>query len=253
MRRIARFLFGLVLLAGCMPAMATGHVHRDMVDLDRAYIPALVTTSQGDLEQSRKALLVLRRRWNDFRFVWLAGYPEHPVWKEGLEQVETQLANAESLAAKPASLPKAHEELEVIRYIFLRLRSELGLDYFLDHLTRFHASMENILLSAKKRRPETLREKEVKVIHEYWSQARELWLAVMEAEFDVQRYRLGEEKRWRLNRLRLLEAERLMALQAALEQQDKPAVYQASLALKPPFAELFMMFGDFSGLKIPTR
>ena len=108
--------------------------------------------------------------------------------------------------------------------------------------------MEAIVLAGKGKTPETLTTADLEIIRSHLPQAQAIWADVTAAPFDAALFGFTTEKQAALQKQQGAEATALSQLQAALDSGDMPAVIQRSVALKPAFSVLFMLFGDFDVL-----
>lgn len=226
------------------PVMPT-YLVPDMVTFDRAYIAALALTSQEKLEPSRTAMAILVPTWQAFNAKYSGANPSDPQWRPDFDAVSGMMERADDIVRDGHRLPEAHGELEEVRITLMHLRERNGLPYFVDLLTRYHEPMEAIVLAGKDRAPDSLTASDVEAIRTQAAEAREIWGQVTEARFDAALFGFAPEKHALMQRQIAAESAALDALQAALDAQDPAAIVTRAVALKPSFAALFMMFGDF--------
>ena len=140
----------------------------------------------------------------------------------------------------------AHNVLEHVRVILMQLRQKHGIDYYLDYQTAFHEPMEAIVLAAKGKTPATLAEQDLAKIRNTMPALEARWKAVQNARFDPDKYGLDSERAARVKRSLELETEAIEKLKKALAGSDKTSMIQLAVAIKPPFAQLYMLFGEFA-------
>jgi flagellin-specific chaperone FliS len=240
-----------VFLSGCTATPDTGPVaaRPDLAAafaaLDAAYIPAIVLTGEGTPKASREALQSLVDQWQAFK----QQIAHRPMAKRHVDHLWN--ADQRILAARGAvengKVQKAHEELGKVGQIMLRLRQKLGISYFIDHLIRFHDPMERIVETTRNKTPVELTAQDIKLIQDELSAARKRWEEIVQAEFSPGLFGFGVEELAQKDALVDLEAARLRELEAALDAGDREAIIEAAAAIKPPFAKLFKLFGDFPG------
>lgn len=247
---------GMILLASgphvtrptsAAPAPAT-YLLADMVTLDRAYIAALALTSQEKLEPSQKSMAILVPTWQAFRVKYIAANPADPQWRPDFDTVGGMIERADGIVRTGSDLVAAHDELEGVRITLMGLRERNGIEYYVDHLTRFHEPMEAIVLAGKGKTTETLSSADLEAIRSHLPVAREIWSGVTTAHFDPALFGFTAEKQAAMQKQIAAETDALTQLQAALDAGDTAAVAQRAVALKPSFSVLFMLFGDFDGL-----
>lgn len=221
-------------------------VLREMVALDRVYIPVLAFTSQDKLEASRKSMKRLVQGWDDFKTNTLDMHKLDPLWDEDMDKVENYIRVAEDIVHQGVSIKSAHDELEHIRNVMLHVRERNDMDYFPDYLTRFHESMEAIVLTVKGKTSEQLTDAQVNEIKLEVEKAYLLWQDVISAKLEPKLFGFSPQQMIQIEKLKLDELRAIEELQRALVSGDNDNIISYGVAIKPVFAKLFMMFGDFS-------
>lgn len=236
-------LVGLIGLFFVVNAQA--NLLTDSAALDRVYIPALAVTSQGKLEASRHAMERLHRGWRIFSRAHLKDFPTDPSWRSGFMDISQWIARADGVIRRGKKLNEAHEDLEHIRVILMRVRIKHGIDYFPDYLTAYHDPMEKIVLAAKGKTPATLTATDLNAIHKTLPLLERHWHAITQARFVPAELGLDKSQVAQVRQALAVESGAIAALQRALAKGDKAAIIRRAVAIKPPFAELYMLFGDF--------
>lgn len=221
---------------------------KDMVRFDRAYIPALALTSQMKHEASVQAMNRLQTQWEKFQGEYSDLSAEEEAWREALTTIELMILEAERRVVQEQDLQGAHQSLEGIRMEFLLLREAAGIDYYLDLLTLYHEPMEEIVLAGAAVAETKDFEAHAEQIQGAFEEARRAWNQVVTAEFDADLFGFGPRERQRLRENVTAESQALQRLENALESGE--GVAKAAVSLKPPFADLFMLFGNFEGLGV---
>jgi hypothetical protein len=239
---------------GAVTLRGEDQARTDLLDsfakLDQAYVPALALTKMGTPEASKKALGNLERRWQGFRQQYVHAFPDDAQWKTDFESVGKAIGEATEHLAAGRQLD-AHESLEAIREILLEARRRNGMDYYLDRLTEFHTTMEEIVLAVKVERPADLSEDKIAEIRKLADRAVKQWDQVKSAPFHVQRFGFNDQKLAKRKQLLQAETNALDKLQQALAAEDRAQIIATGTAIKPIFAQSFMLFGTFPepGLK----
>jgi len=233
-----------VLGAGC----ARPDIRSGMARLDGAYIPALSLTSEGDTARSKAALAVLSVEWHEFRRRHGRWAKADTEWQPDLSRAETMIQRA-VLLADADSLARAHDELEPVRTVMMKLRRRNGIDYFLDYLTEFHPPMEALVSAGKSRLPESLNPGALDSLKTEYALAASAWNRVESAGLDRWRYELNQQQRAEAEAHIKAESEALGRLGDAFAARDRAAVLKAAATLKPEFAALYKMFGDYARLR----
>ena len=140
------FTASLLLVASLLGAQTKdASLVASMATLDKAYIPALGLTGQGNVAQAQTAFLKFESTWSSFKTQTNSALAGDAGWVKDQATVDAIVAEAhESLMVKKDN-PGAHEALEGVRKTLLVTRERLGIPYFVDSLTRFHNAMETYL------------------------------------------------------------------------------------------------------------
>lgn len=247
MKRLGILL--LALFTGLLMGFSKTDVRQDMVKLDKAYIAALALTSQGKVAESRKAMEILAGSWKQFKGRYYDANPDDRQWKKDFDAADHMIAEASHIVVSDRKVTDAHEALEEIRMVMMKLRARNEIDYFVDGLTAFHEPMEAIVLAAKDKTPETLTDADVQRIRETLPEAERLWERAMVGKLDGATYQLDASQLERARKLMQTEQQALATLKNALAGGDKSGIIKAAVGIKPNFAALFMTFGDFTPFK----
>jgi hypothetical protein len=244
-----RFKVCTVFLAAIIAMLLTGFaandIRQDMVKLDKVYIAALALTSQGKVAASRVAVNDLQKTWRGFKDRHYSANPRDPQWKPDFDRVTGFVDEAVKIIASERKVSDAHEPLEHVRQVMMQLRLRNRIEYFIDGLTAFHEPMEMIVLAAKDKTGATLTDADMARVLNTLPQAEQAWQRVTVAKFDAADYLLAPAQTDDARKLMTLESSALIALKEALGTSDKARIAQTAVAIKPNFAKLFMIFGDF--------
>ena len=222
---------------------------KDFVSFDKAYIPALALTSQGKIEESKKAMILLKENWKTFKEVYNSYNKKDLEWEKDFDKIDQMILNADEIVLSANDILRAHDVLEEVRIILMELRKRNNIDYYVDYLTEFHEPMEAIVLTAKDKNPETLTDGDVREIQSSLNQASIIWEKIENLKFDEKLFGFANEKIMKMNHYIKSESDALNRLKQAMGNKDKRLIIQAAVAVKPNFANLFMMFGDFERIK----
>lgn len=236
---------GLMAFAGWAVIAAEPPLVKDMVRFDQAYIPVLALTSENQLVPARKAFRALMGEWQRFRQAHGQDFPADEQWKEDLKEVESNLRKAGGMIDEGAHLKEAHEVLEPVRQILMRARQRAGIDYFVDHLTRFHEPMEAIVLKCKQTPAPDLSAAHIENLDEQLRLLQKLWGKVKGADFKADLFEFDDCRAATLRQNIEFEDQAIARFEKALASGDAKAVVEAGVALKPPFARCFKLFGRF--------
>lgn len=245
--------FALLLVFHVAQARAADHLLRGMVHFDQAYIPALAYTSDEKLQPARAAMKTLTNEWQTFREKYRTDTRSDKQWSSDFDKVDGYIRAAEKIVASGKNLKDAHEELEHIRIVFMHLRERNGLEYYIDHLTRFHEPMEQIVLAAKGKTEKTLSEENIRQIRETLPIALRFWRATTHAKFDASLYAFSKKQQAELQDLVVKEQRALDRLEKVLTKGNKSQIIDAAVGIKPGFAKIFKSFGHFQKISVPRN
>jgi hypothetical protein len=216
----------------------------DFARFDRAYVPALALTKMGTREASLEAMKRLTVEWREFLANHGEAIPTDGHWQADLAQVGKAIASAETHLAEGQQL-EAHEALEAVREILLETRRRNGIIYYLDYLTEFHTTMEEIVLPLTETTPGKLTSSEIAEVRRLTQKAIRQWEQVKSAPIQLNRFGFDEEKAAQRQQLLQAETRALEQLELALAGDDQARIIKTGTAIKPLFAKSFMLFGRF--------
>ena len=109
--------------------------------------------------------------------------------------------------------------------------------------------MELIFHAGKENTPATLTDEDIKGIKMTLSEAEELWDRIITARFDKVLYDFDDRKVSEMKNYIELETAALNKLKMSIQKMDKPSIIKAAKGIKPSYAKLYKMFGDFDSVK----
>lgn len=255
---------GIMLAALCALTLFAGQASaRDevllqaMADLEQAYIPPLFFTNQVDkLPAAKKGMMILRGEWNVFKAGYYDYRPDYANWQIYLDEVEYAIQDAEAIVATVtpeniATLVQAHDALEGVRKAMLDLRTHNGFPKFItDKMTLYHEPMETIVLELKNQPMSPALLEEVALLY---TEADKAWHQAEICPVDPEMWGFSIDKmKLYYNQVTKVRAT-LDTLAAALESGDPVAIKMAgTLALKQPFVDTYIMFGDLTPFVAPA-
>jgi hypothetical protein len=217
-----------------------------MVALDRSYIPALALSGQPDqMAKAKASLASFESAWTTFKNGVGAqpGFDEE--WRHNLERVDGAIAKAKQALLVEGNAAGAHEALEAVRMTLLDARQRQKVPYFLDYVTLYHNSMEDILNG-----------KSATAIAA-WSAAERLsfvsdldigiarWNKVKAMEGLLPSMGLSAQTLAMYNSQWQKVASLMTGVRSALDAGDDTALADRLGQLKPTFTKTFFLFGDF--------
>jgi hypothetical protein len=244
MKKFATFI--AIVLGLILTGFSVGDLRQEMVKLDKVYIAALALSSQGKVDESRKAVNALREAWQAFSGKHANANPMDKQWQADFAAVDKMVAKAVTIVETSGkNVAEAHEALEDVRNVLMKLRARNRVDYYIDGLTAFHHPMEEIVLAAKDKNAQTLSDADIVKIRKSLPEAEELWKGVEARKLDAATYQLSAAQSDDVVKLVKLESAALATLKEALAVGDKAQIVKAAVAIKPNFAKLFMTFANF--------
>lgn len=230
---------------------------QEMVNLEKTYIPPLFFTNQPDkVQAANKAMKLLRAEWNGFKQAYYDYKPDYANWQRYFDDIEFAIQDAEAVVASvtaenPQTLVLAHEALEGVRATMLSLRPQNGFPKFItDKLTIYHDPMEHIVISLKTQPMSAALIEEVKATYVV---AEKAWSDVEKCPVDPGMWGFSTDKMQQYYDLVVRERAALDRLAEALESGDPMAIKMAgTLALKQPFVETYILFGDMAPFTPPA-
>ena len=217
-----------------------------MAALDKAYIPALGLSGQSaELARARTAFLTFENSWKTFRERYAAQADFDAEWQEDLANVSGAVGEARSALLDNSDGPAAHEALESVRMVLLESRTRQKIPYFLDSVTLFHNSMEDLLNNAPAKKLAQ------------WSEAEKLGFSA-DLEVAIARWKKVKALEGLLPQAGLAPkaaatyavqwqaiSSVMEGIQGALEAVDQAVFAEKLQQLKPNFIKTFFLFGDF--------
>ncbi len=161
---------------------------KDMVVVDKAYIPALMITKAGDESRAQAAVDQLAESWAEFESKWKGTVNEE--WREGFERIDQLVAESAKLSAAPRDLEKAHAALDEIRHLLARLRKEEGIQYFVDFVTSVEDALEEVVRTVGRDKDKPMTPDELDEAEKALVLAQQGWKIVTSTRLDKRVYRI---------------------------------------------------------------
>ncbi|MBD3274280.1 MAG: hypothetical protein GF372_03160 [Candidatus Marinimicrobia bacterium] len=127
------------------------------------------------------------------------------------------------------------------------MRQRNGIDYYMDYLTQFHESMEEIVMlaaHAENRDPESLKLDILKQMESLLTS----WNDVLDDEPPFELFDIPEQKRTLIMKFIKDESEALSQLESALQHNGMSDIIREAKGIKAPFVRLYLSFGNFEGV-----
>ena len=228
----------IIILTSLITGCETTEIRKAMVHFDRAFIPVLAYTYEGDIHQAKRSVFYLEFQWQKVKKQYQGYLPDE---KERLNRVDNWLGDAYFAidANKPLT---AANQLEHVKYEFMELRRKYGVDYYLDGLYEFQ---DAIALLAEAAEDEMMCLMEWGEYEHLLYQAMDDWQVIRAKKLDAELFEFDEA------RLRQLVAKQ-DAMQAVLDQYaetfscaNRKQLVIASQSLQPVFFDVLILFGNF--------
>ena len=244
-------LFGILVLFSTTAVFATSQIEliQAFVSFDQAFIPPLAITNQEKLKPSKKAMAILNQSWSQFKTAYYDYSPADPDWKKDFDYADAQIQKANEIVNSGKNLMGAHEALESVRFQFMQMRKRNQIDYYVDYLTEFHEYMEAIFHAGQDSDAESLTADDINELKNQYEEAARLWQKVSTMPFDKTLYGLSDEKFSQMKELTVKETEALNQLKEAIDAKDNPRILNAAMGIKPNYAQLYKLFGNFERIQ----
>jgi len=229
--------------AGLLLSCSGEDIVRESARLDRHLIPALVFTGQRDHAQAMAAVENFEAEWETFR---KSHYETgDSTWRAVFDQVDTMIADAAAVIEGGEYITDAYGSLDDIRMLLFEWREDNGIEYLVDPLHEFQEPLADMAKLAANRKPESLNREELGELAELQAELEEIWLDVMDVEFDIGRYGITETEAESFERLVGSIDYAISQLGGALEAGDRAGVQATVRELEDWFGEAYRIFGDF--------
>ncbi len=250
MKKAIITLVAILLFSTPLFASDTG-ILKDMAYLDKAYIPALVLTSQKDPVLASKAIKKLKTQWDFFKTRYQKNQLTDESWKTGFQKIDNLIKQAENIVRNKKPIEYAHYQLEEIRTILYDLRKKHNIDYLLDTLTDFHDEMRNIILTAMDKSPNMLDSSDITIINKALKKIRNIMIEfknilTKKQEEIISIFGLSRKDMDKINKNISQEIQIMDKLEDALKENNKEKIIKYSLKLKLPYKKIYTTFGDFN-------
>lgn len=221
------------------------NIKKDMVQLDRTYIPILMRSKSVATEDTVALFTAFKNAWGNFYKTYYNATEGDEKWKSDLDILAKAVANAEAALTVGESALPAHEELEQVREIFYTLRKRNNISYYLDPLTEFHTAME-VTIDVAETLTMTNEQDPFETLLPYAQKEQEILRHIATNEFDQALFGFSDDKVTALNRNIKGCGANVDALITLIEQKKLPEAKQMAGNIKGKYKEIYMLFGDFS-------
>jgi hypothetical protein len=242
------FILLVILTFGCAKEPEQPKILKSMAKLDQAFVPAFIFV---DLSKPREAIIAVngfRKEWDNFYNKYYELEFKYGVdivdqfWKEDFDKVKTLVASVEE-DVKKEKLRIARQKLNKIRVLLKELRHRNGLSYFLDDMTDFQITLDEIFSVLK--REGGLRDRDFVKLDELTKEIRGKWDRLSQTDIDKDTFGFDDKKIEAVKNRISYEVESLDHFSIAVETNEEDRIFQAALELKPNYIVLYKAFGNF--------
>jgi hypothetical protein len=252
--RFASLIVLLLVSAGAAQAAGTACAARcflcDCAAFDRAFLPALVYSDQGDLQMTVAAIRVLDVRMSTFRIACYQDALPGTAGPADLQAVSQRIVAADKAAATYSDVAGAHKLLREIPPYMVDMRTIAGETYYLDPLFRLLVILDEMNPLIVARTPETLMDTDLGNLKDLAAEAGKELATAQGGKLDGPQFGLTSDDTDTVQQGLTDEGTDLTALTAALQAGDKRTALSSAHALKPVWQDLMRPFGDFGAVKI---
>jgi hypothetical protein len=161
---------------------------KDMVVLDKAYIPALQMSDAGDPIETKAALDDLETSWDAFQKKWKSTVNQE--WQSGFERIDQLVTETVKMPATEQNPKRTHIVLEQIGDILFRLRKKAGIPYFVDLVTSTLDSLDEVVRMVTEKNTGPMASDEIDILENGLLLAEQRWKKVVETPLDKIVYRI---------------------------------------------------------------
>lgn len=222
-------------------------VKEEMIQFDRAFIPAWYYAYKGDLDGAQRAMIPLTRKWQQFQKQYSDPIYGRGDWKESVRLTGEWLEEAQC-AIEDGDTRRASVQLDHARYELMDLRYLYEIDdYYLDAVWNLETTIAVAIETAKDRKLKLL---EWEMFVDLSEGVNDTWQDLLRMPFDPAVFELNEAEI-------LLHARRKNDLNKAIENYlnavdtaDGDQFEIAAINMEPAYLNFMMTFGDFENLRV---
>lgn len=238
------FVFLFSLSSSCEDENVDVLLH-DMAEFDKAYIPVLYYVRQGEMDNAKRSVFFLNHSWQKVNRKYKSLNPENDDWQEAFRMADAWLSDA--YYSIDAIQPKdAYIFLDHVRYQMMDLRSQHGIDYYLDDVWEFEASLD---LAEEVAVDQMLCLLDYCEFEDIVKDMNEQWKIVEKAKIDVKLFNLNEEDLKVLKNQKKKLQEAIIVFNQAVEEMEGENLAMTATFLRQAYLEYLAGFGDFISSK----
>ncbi|MCB0548680.1 MAG: hypothetical protein KDD19_13960 [Phaeodactylibacter sp.] len=228
----------ITILASLFTGCDTNEARKAMVHFDRAFVPLMIYTFEGDIHQAKRSVFYVEFQWQKLKKQYQGYLPEEA---ESLARINSWLGDA-YYAIDANNLLLAANQLEHVKYEFMELRQQYAIEYYLDGLFEFQDAI-GLLTEAAEDEMLCLMEWE-EYEHLLYKTIAE-WQALRKEPLDTELYEFDEARaRQLVSKQEAMEAV-LYQFAETFSNANRRQLAIASQSLQPAFFEVLRLFGNF--------
>lgn len=218
---------------------------QDMAEFDKAYIPVLYYTRRGEMDNAKRSVFFLNHSWQKVNRKYKNINPENDDWQEAFRMTDAWLSDA--YYSIDAMQPKdAYIFLDHVRYQMMELRMKNGIDYYLDDVWEFEASLD---LAEEVAVDQMLCLLDYCEFEDIVKDLNEQWKIVEEAKVDAELFDLDAEDLKVLKNQKKKLQEAIIVFNQAVEEMEGENLAMTATFLRQAYLEYLAGFGDFISSK----
>ncbi|MFK7773122.1 MAG: hypothetical protein AB8F94_13325 [Saprospiraceae bacterium] len=218
---------------------------QDMAEFDKAYIPVLYYVRQGEMANAKKSVFFLNHSWQKINRKYKNLNPENDDWQEAFRMTDAWLSDA--YFSIDAMQPRdAYIFLDHVRYQMLELRIQNGIDYYLDDVWEFEASLDLVEEVAV---DQMLCLLDYSEFEEIVKDLNEQWNIVKKAKVDGELFDLDADGLIALKNQKKKMQEAIIVFNQAVEEMEGENLAMTATFLRQAYLEYLAGFGDFISSK----
>ncbi len=215
-------------------------IRREFVRFDQAFLPVLFYVAEGNNFEAKRAVFHLGYHWQQLRHRYEMSKTE-PDWRNTFRQVDKQLSAA-FFAIDANQYERAYTQLDAVKRSLYTLRTTYHIDYYLDYIYNFQASIGVFNETVQDEMLDMLQWEDVMEMSVALNQK---WNMLLAKPFDAELYEFNKDQAWKLRTTQIGVSEALDELSAAMECADREVLADAGEKLNLALLEMLRLFGDF--------
>ncbi len=221
-------------------------VVKDMVEFDRAFIPAYYYSSLGNLESAEKSMFLLDAKYQKFNAKYGNKKPQSDDWNESIRLVGAWLEETKC-ALKDGNAQRAQIQLDHARYELMDLRWRENVnDYYLDYVWDLEASIDVVVQTSSDPMIELLSWNEFEPM---CNEVLISWMNLKQRPIDHALFECSEGMDREVNFQKEKLNYAINNFEYAMGSADRCDITEAALALEPAYLNFMAMFGDFESVQ----